>query len=171
MQALLAYLEMEAERLVGRHTAITSAAAAAIAAATSSGPGSDGGSSDGDERPRQHRPGRGLFRAVRGLIGLGSSSKGQQQVLHGHAAQPGSASSGGSQQHVAAKQDATALWVELARTAWCPILSSPPEPALPWHSDGSGSSKQRLAAPCTARPRSDMWLVSAVMHVVDGDCR
>jgi hypothetical protein len=99
------------------------------------------------------------------------------------------------QQQQQAGQLIAAQWAELSRTCWCPIIAAPPDPALPWKDRqqqasiaadanrgevgtefAGGNSKQqqrlqRLAAPCAARPQGDLWLVSAVMSVVDGDCR
>jgi hypothetical protein len=216
VQALLSYLDTEAERLVGRHTAITSAAAAAVAAATayhsrhgsSSSDGAPGTPSGSSSRGKKGKPGSGLFSAMQNLLGGIGGKGGQQQqqqqnfgsrsdygslAAEGAAAADNSSSSSHSQQ----QQLLACQWAELSRICWCPIIAAPPDPALPWKDKqqqqqqqkvgfeaagdstggaAAGSTKQqqqqqRLAAPCAARPKGDLWLVSAVMSVVDGDCR
>jgi hypothetical protein len=218
LQALLSYLDTEAERLVGRHTAITSAAAAAVAAATShhsrhgsseGDPGTPGGSSS--SKGRKGRPGTGLFSAMQNLLGGIGGKGGQQQgsgSIRQQQQQQQQLGSLGSEQSAAGIEDAgqqqqqagqliAAQWAELSRTYWCPIIAAPPDAALPWKdrqqqpniaahgtpiggsTDVAGATSkqqqqqrlQRLAAPCAARPQGDLWLVSAVMSVVDGDCR
>lgn len=200
-QALLAFLNTESERLVGRHTAITSAAAAAMAAATSGHSRSSSSSSgvadaDGPGTPRsgaQHqrkpnRPGQGLFRAMqRGLIGLGTKLQGGGDRAEGSGGgatgssgqqQDGDSSDGPSAAQVIAQQ-----WLQLSQLRWCPLLVDPPDSALPWRSLSSNSSAvskagaagghqvERLAAPCAVRLMRDLWLVSAVKSVVDGECQ
>lgn len=185
LQALLAFLNTESERLVGRHTAITSAAAAAMAAAGSHSRSSSAGSqaaeadpgTPGGSKHRSNRPGQGLFRAMqRGLMGLGSvlqggdspaSDSSHQQPEHGpNAAQ-------------LAQQQQQQQWKQLSRLCWCPVLAEAPDAALPWRDSssargrgvGAGDQVQRLAAPCAVRPMKDLWLVSAVKAVVDGECQ
>ena len=58
------------------------------------------------------------------------------------------------------------FWSELARTAWCPVVSEPPAAGLPWP-----DACPRLSPPRFVRPPGDMWLASACMHVLDGECR
>jgi hypothetical protein len=131
--------------------------------------------------------------------GIRQRQQQQQQLGSLGAEQPaaGFGDAGQQQQQEQAGQLIAAQWAELSRTCWCPIIAAPPDPALPWKdrqqqasiaADGSriegstdsagGHSKQQqqqrlqwLAAPCAARPQGDLWLVSAVMSVVDGDCR
>ena len=69
-----------------------------------------------------------------------------------------------------------ALWTEISRLAWCPVLVTPPAAGLPWPNMGRHRSQQAgaaaaeagrvaalppLAPPRMARPPSDLWLVSA----------
>jgi hypothetical protein len=170
---------------VGRHTAITSAAAAAMAAADthsrSSSTGSiagdaDSGSPRSNRQQRPSRPGQGLFRAMqKGLMGLGAK-------LQGHDTPDAFEAAGASSQQ---QQDKEAVnpaqviahqWLQLSQLCWCPVLAEPPDAALPWRGSSSGmekaagSTQQRLAAPCAVRPAQDLWLVSAVKGVVDGEC-
>lgn len=60
------------------------------------------------------------------------------------------------------------FWADLSRIPWCPVLQSAPVVGLPWP---TRSLPQRLAAPRLVRPAADMWLVSAAMSVLDGECR
>jgi sacsin len=185
-QALLAFLNSEAERLVGQHTAITSAAAAVMAQAaglsrsssSSSLGGSSGGDVDAGSSSGKGRPGAGLFRAMKkGLWGLaGGKPQHQQQSLQQLQQQRQGGLGPTAQQDATADSSEaviSAQWAELARTCWCPMLTQPPEPVLPWQAlDSSSKGKQapRLAAPCAMRPQRDLWLVSAVAAVVDGQC-
>lgn len=189
LQALLAFLNTESERLVGRHTAITSAAAAAVAAAatghsrgssaSSNAPDSDDGTPRSSSRAQKQptRPGQSLFKAMqRGILGLGSKLQGldQQQSSDG----------GSQQQEGSVANNAQAIqqqWVQLSQLCWCPVLTDAPDAALPWRPSSTSSSgiagvaggnkPQRLAAPCAVRPNKDLWLVSAVKAVVDGECQ
>ncbi|KAL2612990.1 hypothetical protein R1flu_024682 [Riccia fluitans] len=58
------------------------------------------------------------------------------------------------------------FWAELATVCWCPVLMNPPHPHLPWPSVG-----QPVAPPKLVRLQSDMWLASASMRILDGECR
>lgn len=180
LQALLAFLNTDSERLVGRHTAITSAAAAAMAAAGSHSRNSSAGSNPADadgSQQRSSRPGPGLFRAMqRGLMGLGSKLQQGLDLSPGYS----EASDGQPQQveHDTARADAAQVikqqWLQLSQLCWCPVLADAPDAALPWRtasSRGQGHGVQRLAAPCAVRPGRDLWLCSAVKAVVDGECR
>jgi hypothetical protein len=185
LQALLAFLNTEAERLVGRHTAITSAAAAAMAAANTHSRSSSTGSNAGDadsgtprssRQQRPSRPGHGLFRAMqKGLLGLGAKLQGQDSSPACEAAGAGSQPQQGSSA-VDPAQVIAHQWLLLSQLCWCPVLAEPPDAALPWRGGTSGvdkathSTQQRLAAPCAVRPAQDLWLVSAVKGVVDGEC-
>lgn len=184
LQALLAFLNTESERLVGRHTAITSAAAAAMAAASShsrsSSASSNAADSDssggGRQQQRPNRPGQGLFKAMqRGLMGLGSKLQSFDQP--GFTDGPTGSSNQQQQEQDAARaaQLIAQQWVQLSQLCWCPVLSEAPDAALPWRDgsrggNGAGRNMQRLAAPCAVRPLKDLWLVSAVKAVVDGEC-
>jgi hypothetical protein len=91
------------------------------------------------------------------------------------------------------------FWAELSSTRWCPVLVDPPEPGLPWPllntqpggvntttqsaggqpGSGTGSSVSVprpsplpcVTAPRLARPLGDLWLVSASLRILDGECR
>lgn len=56
---------------------------------------------------------------------------------------------------------------ELARVAWCPVLTEPPERGLPWPDPPQAG----LAAPKDVRQRQDAWLVSASLRLLEGECR
>lgn len=58
------------------------------------------------------------------------------------------------------------FWNELASVCWCPVLVQPPHPGLPWP-----SVTTPLAPPRLVRPQSDLWLASASMRILDGECR
>lgn len=59
------------------------------------------------------------------------------------------------------------FWSELKAISWCPVYAdSPPLQGLPW----LGSSHS-VAAPVNVRPKSQMWLVSSKMHILDGECQ
>lgn len=182
LQALLAFLNAESERLVGKHTAITSAAVAAMAAAGGHSISSpDSTTPEVQAHPQQARPGRpghGLLRAMqRGILGLSSKLQGHDHALSG---------TGSSQQQadVQAAQLLAQQWLQLSQTCWCPVLMEPPDPALPWRDVSDASSTganasvvsgvhkgQRFAAPCAMRPLQDLWLASAAKPVVDGECQ
>lgn len=108
-------------------------------------------------------------------MGLGSKLQGFDQ--------PGftdglSGSSNQQQQEQEAARAAQVIaqqWAQLSQLCWCPVLSEAPDAALPWRDSsgvkGTGRNVQRLAAPCAVRPLKDLWLVSAVKAVVDGECQ
>lgn len=57
------------------------------------------------------------------------------------------------------------FWSEMKAIAWCPVCADPPIEGLPWlKTDG------QIAIPSTVRPKSEMWIVSSSMHVLDGEC-
>jgi sacsin len=124
----------------------------------------------------------------KGILGLGAMLQGQDQQL------AGAGSAGGQpegDEGPSPAQVIAGLWLQLSQLCWCPVLTEPPDAALPWR-DGSSSSSsaasgagsvssssgeaagalrpQRLAAPCAVRPLRDLWLASAVKAVVDGEC-
>lgn len=57
------------------------------------------------------------------------------------------------------------FWSELKTITWCPVYVDPPFQGLPWLVPG-----QEIAAPDTVRPKSQMWLTSSMMHILDGEC-
>ncbi|MCO5547273.1 hypothetical protein L7F22_000720 [Adiantum nelumboides] len=57
------------------------------------------------------------------------------------------------------------FWIHLNGIKWCPVLTVAPLEDLPWPKELTSS----LASPRTTRPKSQMWHVSATMHIVDGE--
>lgn len=57
------------------------------------------------------------------------------------------------------------FWIGLQCITWCPVYSDPPIQVLPWL-----ASVQTIAAPATTRPKSQMWMVSSKLHILDGEC-
>lgn len=57
------------------------------------------------------------------------------------------------------------FWSELKGIAWCPICLDPPFEGFPWL-----KSTIQVAAPSIVRPKSQMWIISSTMHILDGDC-
>ncbi|XP_071734151.1 uncharacterized protein [Rutidosis leptorrhynchoides] len=57
------------------------------------------------------------------------------------------------------------FWSELRTISWCPVYVDPPLYGLPWLVPG-----QVIASPDTVRPKSQMWLGSSMMHILDGEC-
>ncbi|XP_042978918.1 sacsin isoform X3 [Carya illinoinensis] len=57
------------------------------------------------------------------------------------------------------------FWSEIKTIAWCPISADPPLQGLPWL-----KSSNQVAAPITVRPKTQMWMVSCSMHILDGEC-
>lgn len=57
------------------------------------------------------------------------------------------------------------FWSDLKCISWCPVLLEPPIKGLPWLASG-----QKMATPDTVRPKSQMWLASSQMHILDGEC-
>ncbi|KAL3825148.1 hypothetical protein ACJIZ3_021177 [Penstemon smallii] len=57
------------------------------------------------------------------------------------------------------------FWSNLQAINWCPVYSDPPVKGLPWP-----ASTQKIAAPVTVRPQSQMWTVSSKLHILDGEC-
>lgn len=58
------------------------------------------------------------------------------------------------------------FWYDLTNLSWCPVLMNPPHPQLPWPSGGSS-----VAPPKHVALQDEMWLVSASMRILDGECR
>lgn len=57
------------------------------------------------------------------------------------------------------------FWSEIKDIAWCPVCTDPPVEGLPWL-----KSNNQVASPSDVRPKSQMWMVSCKMHVLDGEC-
>ncbi|KAL8483693.1 hypothetical protein ACS0TY_026393 [Phlomoides rotata] len=57
------------------------------------------------------------------------------------------------------------FWLDLRCISWCPVYSDPPVNSLPWF-----GSSHTIAAPVTTRPKSQMWMVSSKLHVLEGEC-
>jgi len=58
------------------------------------------------------------------------------------------------------------FWSELKLISWCPVISDPAVMGLPWLK----SNNQVVAPPTTVRPKSQMWMVSSSMFILDGEC-
>lgn len=63
------------------------------------------------------------------------------------------------------KSDLEKFWNDLRMICWCPVLVSTPYETLPWPSVSS-----MVAPPKLVRLRRDLWLVSASMRILDGEC-
>lgn len=57
------------------------------------------------------------------------------------------------------------FWSALRSISWCPVLIDPPIRGLPWLASGG-----KIAMPSNVRPKSQMWMVSSKMHILDGEC-
>lgn len=57
------------------------------------------------------------------------------------------------------------FWNDLRIICWCPVLVNSPFAALPWPSVTS-----MVAPPKLVRLPADLWLVSASMRILDGEC-
>uniref|UniRef100_A0A7N0RD15 RING-type domain-containing protein n=1 Tax=Kalanchoe fedtschenkoi TaxID=63787 RepID=A0A7N0RD15_KALFE len=63
------------------------------------------------------------------------------------------------------RSDLEKFWNDLRMICWCPVLVSPPFQSLPWP-----VVTCLVAPPKLVRLKSDMWLVSASMRILDGEC-
>ncbi|KZV50624.1 sacsin [Dorcoceras hygrometricum] len=63
------------------------------------------------------------------------------------------------------QSDLEKFWNDLRLISWCPVHVSPPHISLPWPTASS-----MVAPPKLVRLYSDMWLVSASMRILDGEC-
>lgn len=63
------------------------------------------------------------------------------------------------------KSDLERFWTELRLISWCPVVICPPHKSLPWPTVSSLVAPPKLVRLCT-----DMWLVSASMRILDGEC-
>lgn len=61
--------------------------------------------------------------------------------------------------------DLEKFWNDLKMISWCPVLVTAPFSSLPWPSVSS-----ILAPPKLVRLQVDLWLVSASMRILDGEC-
>lgn len=57
------------------------------------------------------------------------------------------------------------FWSEIKAIAWCLVCADPPLKGLPWL-----KSSNQVTPPSTVRPRSQMWMVSHSMYILDGEC-
>lgn len=57
------------------------------------------------------------------------------------------------------------FWSTVKSIDWCPVYSDPPGHGIPWL-----DSQCKIAAPTATRPKSQMWIVSSHMHILDGEC-
>ena len=57
------------------------------------------------------------------------------------------------------------FWSKLREIAWCPISVDPPVNEFPWL-----KASHQVAPPSLVRPKSQMWMVSHSMHILDGEC-
>ena len=57
------------------------------------------------------------------------------------------------------------FWSELKLISWCPVIFDPPVRGLPW-----SQSSNQVASPAIVRPKSQMWMVSSSMLILDGEC-
>lgn len=58
------------------------------------------------------------------------------------------------------------FWSELKLISWCPVISDPPVKELPWLNNSN-----QVAPPTIVRPKSQMWMVSSSMLILDGECQ
>ena len=58
------------------------------------------------------------------------------------------------------------FFAQLQNIAWCPVLEAAPMEGVPWR-----EVPQQIAPPYAVWPMKDLWLVSATLAVLDGDCR
>ncbi|PKA59238.1 E3 ubiquitin-protein ligase MUL1 [Apostasia shenzhenica] len=56
------------------------------------------------------------------------------------------------------------FWSELKTIPWCPVYINPLLPGLPWF-----ISDHQVAPPNITRPKSQLWMVSSKMRILDGD--
>ncbi|KAJ7566796.1 hypothetical protein O6H91_02G118900 [Diphasiastrum complanatum] len=59
------------------------------------------------------------------------------------------------------------FWEQLREISWCPVYVDSPLRIIPWIHKLEGST----APPNIVRSKSQLWLVSATMRIVDADCR
>eukprot|EP00803_Ostreobium_quekettii_P010692 evm.model.scf_230.1 EVM.evm.TU.scf_230.1 scf_230:55-29919(-) len=69
-----------------------------------------------------------------------------------------------ARQHQSSQRDKW-MWEALAAKAWCPSIPNSPVNGLPW-----ATAVRQLCPPRLVRPKKDMWVVSATMRILDGEC-
>ncbi|GAX84471.1 hypothetical protein CEUSTIGMA_g11891.t1 [Chlamydomonas eustigma] len=79
-----------------------------------------------------------------------------EELCQGRQDSPGASNSGNEEDLV--------IWGQLRSLTWCPVMTHPPHPGLPWPS--SQASSMSLAPPRLVRPPSDTWLVSATLYIL-----
>ncbi|OMO98695.1 Zinc finger, RING-type [Corchorus olitorius] len=63
------------------------------------------------------------------------------------------------------RSDLEKFWNDLRMICWCPVLVSSPFQSIPWPVVTS-----KVAPPKLVRLQTDLWLVSASMRILDGEC-
>ncbi|WCJ40041.1 Zinc finger C3HC4 type (RING finger) family protein [Euphorbia peplus] len=63
------------------------------------------------------------------------------------------------------KSDLEKFWNDMQMICWCPVMVSAPFQTLPWPVVSS-----TVAPPKLVRLQADLWLVSASMRILDGEC-
>ena len=63
------------------------------------------------------------------------------------------------------KSDLEIFWNDLCMICWCPVMVSAPYQTMPWPVVSSA-----VAPPKLVRLQTDLWLVSASMRILDGEC-
>ena len=63
------------------------------------------------------------------------------------------------------KSDLEKFWSDLRMICWCPVLVFAPFQALPWPVVSA-----MVAPPKLVRLQTDLWIVSASMRILDGEC-
>ncbi|XP_027359772.1 sacsin [Abrus precatorius] len=58
------------------------------------------------------------------------------------------------------------FWSQLKLISWCPVISDAAVRGLPWLKP----SNQVVAPPTSVRPKSQMWMVSSSMFILDCEC-
>ncbi|XP_072965979.1 uncharacterized protein [Typha angustifolia] len=58
------------------------------------------------------------------------------------------------------------FWSQIRTIYWCPVNTGPLIEGLPWF-----ISEDQVAPPIVTRPKSQMWLVSSKMRILDGSCK
>lgn len=58
------------------------------------------------------------------------------------------------------------FWSEIKAISWCPVCVSQLIEGIPWL-----APQDTIASPVVTRPKSQVWLTSSQMHILDGECR
>ncbi|RAL41091.1 hypothetical protein DM860_008789 [Cuscuta australis] len=67
--------------------------------------------------------------------------------------------------NLVANEPEEGFWLALRAIEWCPVCAEPPLLGLPWF-----RPINLVAAPSMVRPKSDMWMVSSTLHILDAEC-